>query len=299
MGFVTWGVPIDCLAAPSPEAPLFGTERSPAALRALGVVERLSARDAGDLAVRLVGPAPDPELGLVGGRTVATTTTAIRRAVAETVSAGDVPVLLGGCCTLVPGAVAGLRDALGAVGLVYVDGQLDLDDERTSPTKEAADLPCALVLGHGPAYWLDALGGAPLLQPADLAILGFQDLDEARERGSLLPEQLPGLTALDSAAVRADPSAAGRSCAEAVGRDGRPVWLHVDVDVLDISVFPATDYAMDDGLDVAQLLHVVRAVAQNARVAGISLGCYGPDLDTDSSCGPVAVDILATAAGLP
>ena len=298
MGFVTIGVPIDCLGAASAEAPAFGTERAPEALRRLGVVERIGARDLGDLAVRLVGQEPDPELGLVGGVTVATTTSGIRSAVRDVVAAGDVPVLLGGCCTLVPGAVAGLRDARGPVGLVYLDGQLDLDDEHTSPTKEAADLPCSVVLGRGPAYWLDTLGTAPLLTPDALVIAGYQDLEEAAARGSLLPDQVPGLWAPDVDAVRADARGVGRRAAVTARGDGRAVWLHVDVDVLDLTAFPATDYGMPNGLQVQELLDAISGIADAVDLAGISLGCYGPDIDTDGTCGPVAVDILATAAGL-
>ncbi|MDQ6821565.1 MAG: hypothetical protein M3076_14730 [Actinomycetota bacterium] len=43
-------------------------------------------------------------------------TTTLRRAVRETIVAGQRPLLLGGCCTLEIGAVAGARDALGRVG---------------------------------------------------------------------------------------------------------------------------------------------------------------------------------------
>jgi arginase len=297
MGLVTLGVPIDCLAADDEDSPAFGTEKAPAALRRLGVVERLGARDAGDLQVRLVGPAPDPELGVVGGRTVATTTVTIREAVADVVAAGDVPVLLGGCCTLVPGALAGLRDARGAVGLVYVDGQLDLDDHLTSPTKEAADLPCALVLGYGPTYWLESLGARPLLEPEALVIAGYQDLDEATARGSLTPAQVPGLWAPDVDAVRDDPAGVGQAAGRRAQGDGRAVWLHIDVDVLDILAFPATDYAMPNGLQVTELVALIRGVTSAVDVAGVSLGCYGPDLDPDGRYAAIAIDILGAAAG--
>jgi len=43
-------------------------------------------------------------------------TTTLRRAVRETIVAGQRPLLLGGCGTLEIGAVAGARDALGRVG---------------------------------------------------------------------------------------------------------------------------------------------------------------------------------------
>jgi arginase len=69
------------------------------------------------------------------------------------------------------------------------------------------------------------------------------------------------------------------------------------VDVLDIGAFPATDYAMPNGLQVAELLELIRGVTSAVDVAGVSLGCYGPDLDLDGRYGAIAVDILAAAAG--
>ncbi|MGI8573425.1 MAG: arginase family protein [Solirubrobacteraceae bacterium] len=61
-------------------------------------------------------------------------TTTLRRAVRETIVAGQRPLLLGGCGTLEIGAVAGARDALGRVGIVSIDGHVDACDHRSSPT---------------------------------------------------------------------------------------------------------------------------------------------------------------------
>ena len=72
------------------------------------------------------------------------------------------PFLVGGCCTLVPGALAGARDGLGQVGLAYVDGHLDTYDGQTSPTGEAADMPVSVIAGNGPEDW-SAEVGAPLV----------------------------------------------------------------------------------------------------------------------------------------
>ena len=65
---------------------------------------------------------------------------------------------MGGCCSLLPGALAGARRVDGRVGLVYLDGHLDLYDGVTSPTGEAADMPISVVLGRGPQAWVDAAG---------------------------------------------------------------------------------------------------------------------------------------------
>src|SRR5207342_3908915 len=100
--------------------------------------------------------------GIVGSPDVLSVTTELRRAVAASIGRGERPFLAGGCCAELPGALAGARDALGRVGLAYLDGHLDLYDGTTSPTGEAADMPVAVALGRGPQRWVEEAGGASL-----------------------------------------------------------------------------------------------------------------------------------------
>ena len=70
------------------------------------------------------------------------------------------------------GAVAGMRDAVGRVGVVNVDGHVDAYDGRTSPTGEAADIPVGALLGHAGADLLAVLGAAPVVRAGDAVVLG-------------------------------------------------------------------------------------------------------------------------------
>ncbi len=117
-GFTTIGVPIDSVGLG--DGDLHGTELAPAALRAAGL-DRLGWQDYGDLDVRIPTHVRDAATGVVGIDGVLRTTDEVRAAVAACCRAGVRPFVLGGCCTLAPGALAGARDALGTVGLVYVD----------------------------------------------------------------------------------------------------------------------------------------------------------------------------------
>ena len=179
------GIPIDSAGGP------IGTTFMPRVLREAGVVEALGATDLGDLDVLIDPPARDPRTGIVGSDSVLAVTRTIRDAVARDTDPDGTLVLLGGCCTLAVGAIAGLRDRVGDIGVVYIDGHLDLYDGENSPSGEAADMPLAVALGRGPAAWGASVGG-PLVGPADVALVGFRDLEEARGFGSIVPESLPG-----------------------------------------------------------------------------------------------------------
>jgi arginase len=289
---VTTGVPIDCINAVAADSAPFGTELSPAALRAAGLPAAVGAADAGDLAVRLVGRDRDPATGVLGWPSVLATTQAIRDLVRDQVAAGQVPFLLGGCCTLLPGALSGARDALGRIGLGYLDGHLDLYDGQTSETGEPADMPISVITGHGPAAWSAAID-APLLTRSGLVLLGPRDRAEAADYGSVMPEEA-GLDAeLSPARLRdrglAEAGAAARDQLSAA--DGR-YWVHLDVDVLDELAFPATDYLMPGGLTVAELGELLGPLLASPALAGVSLACYNPQKDADGSGAAVLLELL-------
>jgi arginase len=277
---VATGVPIDCISAVEPDSEPFGTELSPAALREAGLLDAIGAADAGDLAVRLVGRVRDPGTGVLGWPSVLATTQAVRSLAREQIAGGRVPFLVGGCCTLLPGALSGARDALGAVGLAYLDGHLDLYDGQTSTTGEPADMPISVITGCGPVAWSADIG-APLVGPGQLALLGQRDRDEAVECGSVLPEDAGLDPELTPAGLREQGMIAAGAAArdQLIGSAGR-YWVHLDVDVLDELAFPATDYLMPGGLSRDELTGLMGPLLASPALAGLSLACYNPAKDT-------------------
>lgn len=296
--FTTIGVPIDSVGLGRGE--LHGIELSPGALRVAGL-GRLGWLDTGDLDVRIPDHERDAATGVVGIDGVLSTTDLVRTAVAAQCRAGDRPFVLGGCCTLAAGALAGARDALGTVGLIYVDGHLDLYDGLTSPTGEAADMPVAVILGDGPLQWVERVAPAPVCPPEALAILGYRDpveLEDLADR--LAANRRVGMFAADAATIRRNgPASTGASAAEHVGRAADRLWLHVDLDVLDERVLPATDYLMPGGLDWGDLVELLRPVALDDRLVGWSIACYNPEKDPDGSNGRAIVAAMERVFGAP
>lgn len=291
-GIVTTGVPIDCVNAAEPDSPPFGTELSPAALRDAGLIGAIGAADGGDLDVRLVGRDRDPGTGVLGWPSVRATTRALRARAGEQIAAGRLPFLVGGCCTLLPGALSGARDALGAVGLAYLDGHLDLYDGQTSTTGEPADMPISVLTGNGPAAWSAEIG-APLVGRGQLTLLGQRDRDEAAEYGSVLPEDA-GLDAeLAPAALRElGMTEAGVAARDQLARVAGRYWVHLDVDVLDERAFPATDYLMPGGLSCEELSSLMRPLLAGPALAGLSLACYNPAKDSGGAGARYLVDLF-------
>lgn len=272
-----------------------GEEHAPDALRAAGLPAVFGAADAGDVAPPLRDPVRDPETGVIAFADLRVSSQALREAVADTLRRGERPLVLGGDCTLLLGAVAGVRDAVGRVGLWFVDGHADYLDGSSSPTGEAADMELAILTGHGPPGLVDLGGHVPLVEPDDVVILGHRPAslhaDVALELGRV-PAPMTSMTAVEVAAT--GPAEVGERWARALADRG-PAWLHLDLDALDETALPAVSYPQPRGLDWDTFVALARPLLASDALVGASVADFNPDLDEDGAHARRVVDALASA----
>lgn len=280
MPLVVVDVPLDCSGAGR------GEELAPAALRAAGLLARLRAHDGGEVDARVRDPRRDPDTGVVGVDEVRRASREIASEVWRVLDARDLPLVLGGDCTLLLGVFQTLPPGS---GLWFIDGHADFFDGRSSPTGEAADMDLAILTGHGPSGVLE-LDQAPLA-PDAVVLLGHRPTDlhpeVARENARLDP----GIHALTAPQVR-------ELGARVVGIDAaarlaeRPAWLHIDLDVLDEGVMPAVSYPQRLGLGWEELTELVRPLVAAPNLLGISVSDFNPDRDRDGTIADQVVERL-------
>lgn len=258
-----------------------GEERAPEALRATGLIERVSARDLGDVVPVLRPPQRDPRTGIVAFAGVVESSEALARVVAGVLSRDERPLVLGGDCTLLIGVAAGLRRVGLEPGLLFVDGHADYYDGGSSPTGEAADMDLAIVHGDGPEELTALAGAAPLIAPERTVILGHRppdlDPDVAFERA-----RVPGsVKQIDATAIgdMGAEQAARRSLEHLDGGNG--AWLHLDLDALDETELSAVSYPQPRGLSWEQLEELISTLLASSGSIGISVADFNPDLDPD------------------
>ncbi|MFN8140930.1 MAG: arginase family protein [Solirubrobacterales bacterium] len=278
------GVPIDSVGTAG------GTELGPNVLRQLLGPEGFE--DAGDTSRKIRGLERNRANGWLAFDDILAMTGEVRGRVADLTAAAKVPVLLGGCCTLLPGALAGARDSLGEFGLAYFDGHLDLFTGLTSPTGEGADFPVAASLGMAPDPLLEVIGETPVVAPGRMSLVGARDKEEL-ELISPLPEGLGiGRIEYRDDLRHADLNEVGASLEAELTDGGAGFWLHLDVDVLDREAFPATDYLMPDGLSMDELRALFAPLASSPGLIGVDVTCFNPEKDPDERCGTELAELL-------
>jgi arginase len=277
-----------------------GQAGAPSRFRDAGLSGALpGARVASDIVVSEPDPTRGPLAGFVNERALLEMVEAVHARVRAALGAGRFPLLYGGDCAVLLGAVPAVRDADATAGLLFVDAHEDATTMEESTTGEAANMEVALLLGMTAASAPDPMRSRlPAIMPEAIAMLGQRDAGYRDEIGvSSIADRILLHGAEE---VRRDPARLAARAAAHVGAQAPGWWLHVDLDVLDRRAFRACgaagDPSMPDGLTWTQLTQVTATALQAGGCRGWSIGVYNADLDPDGRDAQQVVAFLAEVA---
>ncbi len=169
------------------------------ALLGHGLAGALDARIAATISPSPASRIRDQASGVLNGPEVIAYALALADAVEALLDVGDVPLVLGGDCSVLLGGALALRRRGGA-GLLFLDGHADFYQPSAEPSGEAASMDLALVTGHGPREICDVEGRSPLVRAEDVVIVGFRDAEaQVRDGSQPLPAELVASTSRLSA----------------------------------------------------------------------------------------------------
>jgi arginase len=269
-----------------------GMERGPFALRNAGLLEAL--RAGGRSVVNLSDLSLFSfEEGSGNARNVAKAACAAKATADEMTRAlGEgFAVVLGGDCSLVVGAVAGVYQARGGpVGLVYLDANADLNTPDTSPSGRLAGMALALALGRGPEELVSI--AHPPVDPDHVSLVGFRALDPG-ERSRIADLGL----ALPAAASRTLGMRATAALAlDGVNNGDGPVLVHLDVDLVGPEQMPAkATLTPGQGLSWDEASALLVALAASPRVVALEVAEFDPSKDPDGASARRVVDLIVRA----
>ncbi|HEX3242621.1 MAG TPA: agmatinase [Solirubrobacterales bacterium] len=243
------GAPTDDLVSDRP-----GARFGPRAIRAAGcppgphleagvdAVQALRIIDYGDAPVLPADPVASHE--------------AIERTVGEVVDAGAIPVVLGGDHSIAEPDIRACAAHIGApVGLVHFDTHTD-----------TGSIVFGVKVSHGTP--MRRLVEAGQVDPARYVQIGLRGYWPGEEEFSWQRDQ--GIESIFMHELRdAGIEAAVERAAEAVG-DG-PVFLSVDIDVLDPAFAPGTGTPEPGGMTTAELMRACRELAARLDLVGAEL----------------------------
>src|SRR5882757_665849 len=250
-------------------------------------------------------PDPNPQrgnvTGLINEAALLAMIDALNERVGSAMTQGRFPFVYGGDCSTLLGIVTGLRDHVGDVGLVFIDGHEDTMPLDVSEDGEAANTEIGLLLGLTGRRLTGPLGERlPALRRELLAVLGPRD-EAWRRQFNVGTLRDCGVWLAPLAEVADDPAGTGRRAIEQLAQHVDRWWLHIDLDVLDPLEFAAQGLPdVEDepgGLSWDQLIDLVRAMLDSASCVGASIAIYDPDQDAGGTDAGQIVTFVRTIVG--
>ena len=213
--------------------------------------------------VALRPPLPD---GPVPGRM-----SVLHQAVADTVAETARPLLLSGDCPTARGAVAGLQRRYSDLAVLWFDAHGDFNTPTITTSGYIGGMAIAMLTGRTRELFDDQLGLRPL-PDAGIVLADARDLD---------PAEAESLAASSVHRVPAEPSAI-RSALDRLGNT--PVYLHLDVDILDSTQVSGLRFPSGPGPSVQQIAQCLATARETAHVVGAGMACaWLPDHVGDQS----------------
>ena len=188
----------------------------------------------------------------------------VRAAVAR----GAFPLVLAGGCLSASATVAGS----GAAGIVWLDAHADLDTPEDNRSGFLDVMALSVLTGGCWGALRDTIPGFRAIAEPDVALLGVRDLAPYQAEQVARAATRTASGGFDAAAARG-----------AIATLPVPLYLHIDLDVLDTSVGRANHYAAPRGPSLETVLATIDAAFDHGRVAAAALSAYDPTADTDGA----------------
>jgi len=271
-------------------------EKGAEALRNAGIVDALrrfsEVVDFGDLSVNL--PAPDcSDPKLLNPDQVEILCRALADKIKAILDAGCLPFIVGGDDSALMGVIEGLRKGLGSkLGMVYMDAHGDFNTPETTPSGIIGGMDVAIVAGRGSKKLAVMFGHSPLLPEENIVLYGVRDLDPLEGK------------ALAASKVRVYSreqikSQGAEKAAEEILRHLQSkcdcLYLHIDLDVLDESVFSAQGLPVPDGLSKEEFQSTIRVLVKSGKLCGLALMVFDAAKDADGSQAKRVVELVTGA----
>lgn len=276
-----------------------GQEEAPRSLRLAGLVERLRSTghdvvDLGDLTQ--VSFSPDPRNAKQQNlphvlRVLRQVASAVDLAVANRAW----PLVVGGDCTVTIGVLAALTKHFASLGMIYFDGDLDLNTPETTLSGIFDGMVLAHILGKG-ADELSHLGSRyPLLEERNVTLFGY-----SVEAGGIDPVEVKLLQDTQMARYPLEKiqgrvqTAAVRALRDLESR-AEHILVHFDVDVVDYDDFPAADVPHKPGLSLLKTQEALGVFLGSRQAVGLVLTEFNARRDTDAKLAVQLIDTVEKA----
>lgn len=178
----------------------------------------------------------------------------------------DTIFTIGGGCDVEVAPVSYLNKKYnGNLAVIWFDSHGDLNTPSSSPSKKFHGMPLRTLLGDGNQHIVGKCFSQ--INPSQLILIGTRDLDFPEE--DYVKEN--NITTFPVELIQKD---AILDAIKKIGFDN--VYIHIDLDVLEPTIFPSVTCPTPNGIDFKKLNDTLVHIKNNYNIVGLSLLEYSP-----------------------
>lgn len=282
---------------------LAGVDIGPAALRVARLNQRIAqlgfeVRDLGDMRVARSPANVEPAGKANHLHEVGAVCEELAVEVEKILSAGELPLLLGGDHSIAIGSIAGvasfLRKRQQTLGLIWFDAHADMNTPETTPSGNIHGMPLSVLLGYGAPELTNVAGFAPKLDPRLCAHIGARDLDQGeRELIRELGLRFFTMREIDERGMSVCLDEAIAIASRASG--GYAVTF--DVDALDPGDAPGSGTLVRGGLTYREAHLAMEKIAEAGGMRSLEIVEINTALDSNNRTAELGVELILSALG--
>ena len=273
-----------------------GQEQAPRAFREASLIEHLrsaglSVTDFGDLPE--VPFRPDEQNPKAQNlQLVVEVAERVANQVETVVREDHLPIVLGGDCTIALGVLAGLIRHTPNLGLMYFDGDIDLNTPDTTESGIFDGMVMAHIIGKG----VDALARIgprfPLMAEENITLFGYNT-----EAGWIDAEETEVLAqcrmmTYPSSQIRGKVKESAAEALAQLESKADSILVHFDVDVIDYDDFPVGDVPHQHGISFDEAMAGLSIFVGSDKLAGLVITEFNAGRDADGAIARRFVDAV-------
>jgi arginase len=291
------GVPLDLGQARR------GVDMGPSAVRVAGLESRLESlghvvEDAGNIAVAIAEQKRKGHPRAKYLKEITSTCAKEAELVVKTLSAGKVPLVLGGDHSIAVGTVSGVaefyRRQNQKIGLIWFDAHADMNTPETSPSGNVHGMPLAAITGLWESELSQIFPFSPKIAPENCVLVGVRDVDAAeKENIRRAGIEVYTMRDIDERGMRAVVEEALRSA----GRGTAGYHVSLDMDWIDPEDAPGVGTPVRGGATYREAHLAMEIVADHGRMLSFEIVEVNPVIDEHNRTASLAVELALSAFG--
>lgn len=215
-------------------------------------------------------------------------------AVATSIQAGNIPLVLGGDHSIALGSIRGAARNR-KIGVIWVDAHADFNTHETTPSGNIHGMPLAALCGYGDSrlvqLWDESI---PVIDPQRVAVIGARDLDSGEKR--ILRNagvMIMGMEQIDRKGMF---QAVSEALAH-ISQDVDGIYLSFDMDALEPRHAPGVGTPVTGGLTYREAHLTCELVAETGKLLGMDMVEVNPILDAKNETAHLCVELILSALG--